>query len=109
MSGEVLLVGGPMDGQVMVVRNPQGEVAATVFDNINIWRTPKHRRYIPPPISYYRPQQMIVFGTRLYVHVWPDTPIERIEATLSRMLLSPQAHRLAHVARGAVFDNPHHG
>lgn len=95
---KALLIGGSADGMVYDVQYPTNVVRGAVAPKID-WRADLDEEVVTHPVSVdYRRTLISVLGMTIPVFVLAGWPMERTEATLSRLLLTDLAHTLAEEA-----------
>lgn len=91
---KALVVGGVMDGQVVDMDPLPSHINGMALPRLRLSDVAVSTAQ-PPTRQHYERTEVAVFGLNFPIFVLKDWPQERMEATLSAMLLTPLAHTLA--------------
>lgn len=95
-AGLAFLVGGPRDGEQLMVEERTAVIKVSLQPRINMMDqgklTPPH---LETRVINYVPKYIDMFGVMVRVHVAENTPVERIEATAATYFITDLAKELA--------------
>ena len=102
-SGTVLFIGGPQDGELMMVQDWRSDQTVILAPRPYQVGVDDPSLPIQFTTGLYTRRTIAFFGAQITVHVWDGLPMERVEAHLIQHLLSEAAKAVIHDEVDADF------